>query len=93
MVALASKMYCIWDNDKETSKAKGVSMKFRRDQYLEVLEQGKIVDGVNRTLTMKDGVMSHIDTIKTALTSIYTKMRVLADGSACVPLFLDVEDL
>jgi hypothetical protein len=93
MVALASKLYVIWDDEKEINKAKGVSQKFKRDQYLEVLEQGKIVQGANRTLTMKDGSMSHIHTTKTALTAIYTKMRVLQDGSFCSPLFLDVEDL
>jgi hypothetical protein len=93
MVALASKMYCIWDDSKETGKAKGVSQKFRREQYLEVLEQGKIVEGVNRNLTMKDSVMLPIHTTKTALTAIYCKFRVLKDGSACVPFFLDVEDI
>jgi hypothetical protein len=93
MIALASKMYCIWDDTKETGKAKGVSQKFSHQCYLDVLETGKIINGVNRTLRMNNGEMSHISVNKHALTAIYNKMKVSSDGSFCCPLFLNVEGL
>jgi hypothetical protein len=92
MVCLASKLYCIWSETKEANKAKGVSDKFSHDRYLDVLEQGKIITGTNRTLTKKSGVMSHISTEKKAITATYHKMRVSSDGSFCSPLYLDIED-
>jgi hypothetical protein len=92
MVALASKLYTIWDDEKETSKAKGCHQRFNHETYLDVLENGKIVNGTNHSLRMKDGQMSHVSTYKRAITAIYTKMKVSSDGSACVPLFLDVEN-
>jgi hypothetical protein len=91
MIALGSKLYCIWSDDKETSKAKGCHQKFGHEQYLEVLEQGKIINGENRTLRMTNGQMSHVAVNKHALTCIFTKMKVSSDGSLCSPLFLDVE--
>jgi hypothetical protein len=92
LVALASKLYVCWDDNKETSKAKGCHQKFSHEQYLEVLEQGKIINRVNHTLRMTNSQMSHVYVNKHALTCIYTKYRVSSDGSACVPLFLDVEN-
>jgi hypothetical protein len=92
MVALGSKMYCIWNDDKETSKAKGVSQKFGHQSYLDVLTEGKIINGENHTLRMNQNQMSHVSVNKHALTCIFTRMRVLSDGSACVPLFLDVRE-
>jgi hypothetical protein len=56
MVALASKLYCIWDDSKETSKAKGCHQKFNHQTYLDVLEQGKVINGTNHSLRMKDGI-------------------------------------
>jgi hypothetical protein len=93
MIALASKLYVIWDDNKETSKAKGCHQKFGHEQYLEVLEQGKIINGVNHTLRMNQGEMSHIFVNKHALTAIYSKYKVSSDGSFCSPLFLNVEGL
>jgi hypothetical protein len=93
MIALASKMYCIWDDTKETGKAKGVSQKFSHQCYLDVLEQGKIINATNHTLRMNNGEMSHIFVNKHALTAIYTKMKVSSDGSFCSPLFLNGEGL
>jgi hypothetical protein len=52
MIALASKMYVIWNDTKETGKAKGVSEHFKHTQYQEVLEKRKIINGTNRTLRM-----------------------------------------
>jgi hypothetical protein len=92
MVALASKLYCIWDNEKETGKAKGCHQKFNHQTHLDVFEQGPIVNGTNHCLRMNDGQMSHVSTYKRAITAISTKMKVSSDGSACVPLFLDVEN-
>jgi hypothetical protein len=92
MIALASKMYVIWNDTKETGKAKGVSEHFKHTQYQEVLEKRKIINGTNRTLRMNEGEMSHIAVNKRALTAIYLKYRVSNDGSACFPLFLPVED-
>jgi hypothetical protein len=92
MVALASKLYCIWSDDKETSKAKGVHEKFSHEQYLEVLEQETIINATNHTLRMTDSQMSHVYVTKHALTCIYTKYKVSSDGSACVLFFLDVEN-
>jgi hypothetical protein len=91
LVALASKLYVIWDDNKETSKAKGCHQKFGHEQYLEVLEQGKIINGVNHTLRMTNSQMSHVYVNKHALTAIYSKMKVSSDGSFCSPLFLNVE--
>jgi hypothetical protein len=91
MICLASKLYCIWDDSKETSKAKGCHQKFNHETYLDVLENGRIINGTNHSLRMKDGMMSHVSTYKRAISCIYTKMKVSSDGSACVPLFLDVE--
>jgi hypothetical protein len=85
-------MYAIWDDKRETGKAKGCHQKFKHEQYLEVLEQGKVIHGVNRSLRMKDGVMSHVATNKRALTAIYSKYKVSSDGSFCSPLFLDIEE-
>jgi hypothetical protein len=93
LVALASKLYVCWDDNKETSKAKGCHQKFSHEQYLEVLKQGKIINGVNHTLRMTNSQMSHVYVNKHALTCIYTKYKVSSDGSACVPLFLNVEEL
>jgi hypothetical protein len=93
MVALGSKLYCIWDDNKETSKAKGCHQKFGHEQYLEVLEHGKIINGENHTLWMNNGGMSHVSVNKHALTAIYNKMKVSSDGSFCCPLFLNVEGL
>jgi hypothetical protein len=92
MIALASKLYVIWSDEKETSKAKGCHEKFTHQRYLRVLEAGDIVKGTNRTLTKKDGVMSHLSTEKKAITACYHKMRVSSDGSTCFPLYLDVEE-
>jgi hypothetical protein len=93
IVALASKLYCIWDEDKETSKAKGCHQRFTHQAYLDVLEQGLVVNGTNHTLRMKDGQMSHVSTYKRAISCIYTKMKVSSDGSFCSPLFLDVDGI
>jgi hypothetical protein len=81
MIALASKLYTIWDDTKETGKAKGVSEHFKHTQYQEVLEQRKIINGTNRTLRMNEGEMSHIATNKRALAAIYLKYKVSDDGS------------
>jgi hypothetical protein len=93
MVALASKLYCIWDDEKQTSKAKGCHQRFNHETYLDVLENGKIVNGTNHSLRMKDGQMSHVSTYKRAITAIYTKMKVSSDGSFCSPLFIDVDGI
>jgi hypothetical protein len=93
MICLSSKLYCIWDDKKETGKAKGVSEHFKHTQYLEVLDNKKIINGSNHTLRVNEGQMSHIHTNKRALTSIYVKYRVSSDGSFCSPLFLDVKDI
>jgi hypothetical protein len=92
MIALASKLYTIWDDTKETGKAKGVSEHFKHTQYQEVLEKRKIIDGTNRTLRMNEGEMSHIATNKRALTAIYLKYKVSNDGLFCSPLFLPITD-
>jgi hypothetical protein len=92
MICLASKLYCIWDDSKETSKAKGCHQKFTHQTYLDVLENGRIINGTNHSLRMKDGMMSHVSTYKRAISAIYTKMKVSSDGSFCSPLFLDVEN-
>jgi hypothetical protein len=91
MIALASKLYCIWDDSKETSKAKGCHQKFDHRTYLDVLEHGKVINGTNHSLKMNQGVMSHVSTYKRAITCIYTKYKVSSNGSFCSPLFLDVE--
>jgi hypothetical protein len=92
MIALASKMYVIWNDTKETGKAKGVSENFKHTQYQEVLEKRKIINGTNRTLRMNEGEMRHIAVNKRALTAIYLKYKVSNDGSFCSPLFLDLNE-
>jgi hypothetical protein len=92
MIALASKMYVIWNDTKETGKAKGVSEHFKHTQYQEVLEKRKIINGTNRTLRMNEGEMSHIAVNKRALTAIYLKYKVSNDGSFCSPLFLSIKE-
>jgi hypothetical protein len=92
MVALTSKLYCIWDDAKETSKAKGCHQRFTHQAYLDVLENGRIINGTNHSLRMKDGQMSHVSTHKSAITAISNKMKVSSDRNFCSPLFLDVEN-
>jgi hypothetical protein len=92
MIALASKMYVIWNDQKETGKAKGVSEHFKHTQYQEVLEKRKIINGTNRTLRMNEGEMSHIAVNKRALTAIYLKYKVSSDDSFCSPLFLNLSE-
>jgi hypothetical protein len=92
MIALASKMYVIWNDQKETGKAKGVSEHFKHTQYQEVLEKRKIINGTNRTLRLNEGEMSHIAVNKRALTAIYLKYRVSSDGSFCSPLFVNFSE-
>jgi hypothetical protein len=91
MIALASKLYVCWDDNNETSKAKGCHQMFSHQCYLDVLENGTIINGESRTLRMNNGQMSHVSVNKHALTCIYTKMKVSSDGSFCSPLFLNVE--
>jgi hypothetical protein len=93
MVALASKLYTIWDDTKQTSKAKGCHQRFNHETYLDVLEHGKVVNGTNHSLRMKDGMMSHVSTSKRAISAIYTKYKVSSEGFACVPLFLDIDGI
>jgi hypothetical protein len=76
MIALTSKLYTIWDDSKETSKAKGCHQKFDHRMYLDVLEQGLIINGTNHSLKMNQGVMSYVSTYKRAITAIFTKYKV-----------------
>jgi hypothetical protein len=95
MFALASKMYAIWGGEgfKESSKANGVSQKFKHERYLEVLERETVVKGENTNLVKRGAEINKVKVLKLALTAIYTKYRVFDDNSFCYPLFVQLAGL
>jgi hypothetical protein len=87
MVALNSKTYCCWnDNDDENTvkySSKGLSKRtnnFGKQTFLDVIRQGQSVSGVNKGFVLKDNVMCTYSQVRTGLTYMYAKRRVLPDG-------------
>ena len=84
MVALNSKTYCCWKEDGSSKcSSKGLSKvtnNFSRDSYLGVLRSGRSVSGTNKGFVKKDNVMYTYSQLRTGLTYVYAKRRVLDDG-------------
>jgi hypothetical protein len=93
MIALASKLYTIWNVMEEASKAKGVHEKLSRFLYIDVFNNGTIVKAINRLLRKHGGDMSRIEVTKQGITPIYTKYTMDDDRSFCYPLFLTIARL
>jgi len=93
MVALCPKCYTVWSNneeDKPQLKAKGVSLKQNKNitqqDYLNIVNNGGSVTGINTTLQCKGSGYYKLQTFKTALSGVHTKMRVQPNG-ACLPFY------
>jgi len=101
MVALCPKCYTVWDNEiiiddkgeavnKPQLKAKGVSLKqnknITQEDYLSIVNNGGSITGINTTLQCKGSGYYKLQTFKTALSGVHTKMRVQPNG-ACLPFY------
>ena len=91
MYALAPKCYTIIrekDGSNSSCKIKGVSLRQNNhisgENYENILKGGEVLQGENRLLTLKNGVMSKIAMTKNALSAAMTKMIVNENG-ACYP--------
>ena len=84
MVALNSKTYCCWKEDGQSKcSSKGLSKStnsFSRQAYLEVLQSGRSLSGINKGFVKKDNIMYTYSQVRTGLTYAYAKRRVLEDG-------------
>jgi hypothetical protein len=85
MVALNAKTYCCWRDEDNITKysSKGLSKKsnsFDRAHFLSVLQSGKPQSGTNRGFVLKDNSMFTYAQVRTGLTYLYTKRRVMSDG-------------
>jgi hypothetical protein len=85
MVALNSKTYCCWRDEDNITKysSKGLSKKsnsFDRAHFLRVLQSGKPQSGTNRGFVLKDNTMFTYAQVRTGLTYMYAKRRVMSDG-------------
>ena len=93
MVALCPKCYTVWSNNEEGKaqlKAKGVSLKqnknITQEVYLNIVNNGGSITGINTTLQCKGDGYYKLQTFKTALSGVHTKMRVQPNG-ACLPFY------
>ena len=90
MVALCSKTYYGWGEEDKCS-SKGVSKKhteLNRERYLNVLKDQQTGSGVNVGFRMKDNQMHTYRQERDALSYLYPKRKVQADGVTTRPLDL-----
>ena len=83
MVALNSKTYHCWGSAVEKTSSKGLSKRtntFTKEVYKSVLKDQLSVEGTNRGFVLKDNTMFTYSQLRTGLTFLYAKRRVLADG-------------
>ena len=82
-MALNSKTYHYWGSAAEKTSRKGLSKqtnKFTKEIYKSVLEDQLLVEGTNKGFLLKDNTMYTYSQLRTGLTFLYAKRRVLADG-------------
>ena len=80
-VGLKSKMYSlIAENDKEVNKAKGVNLKLRHNEYLDVLFNKKVVRHKMKKIQSKLHEIGTYDLSKVSLSCFEDKRYVLDDG-------------
>ena len=96
MVGLCSKTYYGWGEDGNKSSCKGISKQhtdLSRERYLSVLQEQSNQTGVNMGSKLKDNVMYSYCQTKDALTYLYPKRKVLADGvTTCLLYTSDAAD-
>ena len=80
-VGLKSKMYSlIAENDKEVNKAKGVNLKLRHDECLDVLFNKKVVRHKMKRIQSVFNRIGTYDISKISLSCFDDKRHVLDDG-------------
>ena len=87
MVCLNSKTYFGWGKDTKCSQ-KGLSKKnkFGKETWMSVLFDEVIMSGTNMGFRMIDGNMVKYSQLRSGLTSIYAKRKVLDDKISTIPL-------
>ena len=83
MVALSLKTYPCWGSAVEKTSNKELSKrtnKFTKEIYRSVLEDQLSVEGTNKSFVLKDNTMFTYSQLRTILTFLYAKKRVLAEG-------------
>ena len=83
MVALNSKTYCCWSDSDTKYSSKGLSKRtntFTKEHFLGVLDNKLSVSGTNKGFVVKDNNMFTYKQVRTGLTYLYAKRRVLQDG-------------
>ena len=87
-VGLKSKMYSlIADNDKEVNKAKGVNLKLRHNEYIDVLFNKKVVRHKMKRIQSKLHEIGTYDLNKISLSCFDDKRYVLGDGINALAYF------
>jgi hypothetical protein len=95
MIALASKMYTCYNENKTVKTAckgfRGVANMSHVD-YKKVYDEKTIFTGTNINFQLHEGVMSRVKIEKNILTAAYTKYKVSKDFSTCIPLYFEFDD-
>ena len=90
MVGLCSKTYFGW-GDKNKYSTKGISKTqnaIDKDKFLKVLTTKQNAGGVNVGFQVKDNVVYTCQQQQDALSYLYLKRKVLADGITTIPLLV-----
>lgn len=84
MVCLNSKTYYCWDDkDEHKYSTKGLSKRtnsFHKENFLDVLNSGKSMCGINKGFVVQRGTMSTYEQSRRGLTALYAKRVVQEDG-------------